>query len=89
MNLKSMPELDKTWGYPFVLGMMIRSVVAPSFVYFRRKGFLRLKVQPWGGNQPRLARLRAMNPTTARPAKVSAAVRGSGTASTCTSAMCR
>jgi magnesium transporter len=40
MNFKFMPELDKTWGYPFALGLMITSVVAP-FVYFRRKGWLR------------------------------------------------
>jgi magnesium transporter len=34
-----MPELDQTWGYPFALGLMAISVVAP-FVYFRRRGWL-------------------------------------------------
>ncbi|MEO8296489.1 MAG: magnesium/cobalt transporter CorA [Burkholderiales bacterium] len=40
MNFRGMPELDQPWGYPFALGLMIASVVAP-FVYFRRKGWLR------------------------------------------------
>ncbi len=40
MNFRYMPELDKTWGYPFALGLMLASVAAP-FIYFRRKGWLR------------------------------------------------
>ncbi len=40
MNFKHMPELDKTWGYPLAIGLMLVSVAAP-FIYFRRKGWLR------------------------------------------------
>ena len=40
MNFKYMPELDKTWGYPLALALMLASVAAP-FIYFRRKGWLR------------------------------------------------
>ena len=40
MNFKFMPELDKAWGYPFALGLMLISVAAP-FIYFKRKGWLR------------------------------------------------
>jgi magnesium transporter len=40
MNFAHMPELGKTWGYPFALGLMVISVAAP-FLYFRRKGWLR------------------------------------------------
>ena len=39
MNFKAMPELDWSFGYPFALGLMALSIVAP-FVYFRRKGWL-------------------------------------------------
>ncbi|MBC7717208.1 MAG: magnesium/cobalt transporter CorA [Pseudorhodobacter sp.] len=39
MNFKGMPELDWSLGYPYALGLMALSVVAP-FVYFRRKGWL-------------------------------------------------
>jgi magnesium transporter len=39
MNFKAMPELDWSMGYPFALGLMALSVVAP-FIYFRRKGWL-------------------------------------------------
>ena len=39
MNFKAMPELDWSMGYPFALGLMALSVVAP-FTYFRRKGWL-------------------------------------------------
>jgi magnesium transporter len=39
MNFKSMPELDWALGYPYALGLMALSVVAP-FIYFRRKGWL-------------------------------------------------
>jgi magnesium transporter len=40
MNFAHMPELQKPWGYPFALGLMILSVAAP-FIYFKRKGWLR------------------------------------------------
>jgi magnesium transporter len=40
MNFQHMPELSKTWGYPFALGLMLVSVAAP-FLYFKRKGWLR------------------------------------------------
>jgi magnesium transporter len=40
MNFQFMPELRQSWGYPFALGLMFASVLAP-FVYFRRKGWLR------------------------------------------------
>ena len=40
MNFKFMPELDKPWGYPFALGLMLASVAAPILL-FRRKGWLR------------------------------------------------
>jgi magnesium transporter len=40
MNFQFMPELEWDYGYPFALGLMLASVVAP-FVYFRRKGWLR------------------------------------------------
>jgi magnesium transporter len=39
MNFKSMPELGWELGYPYALGLMALSVVAP-FIYFRRKGWL-------------------------------------------------
>jgi magnesium transporter len=39
MNFRYMPELDRSWGYPFALGLMLLSVAAP-FLYFRRKGWL-------------------------------------------------
>ncbi len=39
MNFKAMPELDWALGYPYALGLMALSVVAP-FIYFRRKGWL-------------------------------------------------
>ncbi|SEL31644.1 magnesium transporter [Roseateles sp. YR242] len=39
MNFQAMPELRWEYGYPFALGLMLASVVAP-FVYFRRKGWL-------------------------------------------------
>ncbi|WAC74434.1 magnesium/cobalt transporter CorA [Roseateles sp. SL47] len=39
MNFQAMPELHWEYGYPFALGLMLASVVAP-FVYFRRKGWL-------------------------------------------------
>jgi magnesium transporter len=39
MNFKAMPELDWSFGYPFALGLMLVSVIAP-FWFFRRKGWL-------------------------------------------------
>jgi magnesium transporter len=40
MNFQHMPELDKSWGYPFALALMVASVAAP-LIYFRRKGWMR------------------------------------------------
>ena len=39
MNFKAMPELDWSLGYPYALGLMAVSVIAP-FWFFRRKGWL-------------------------------------------------
>jgi magnesium transporter len=39
MNFHRMPELDKPWGYPFALLLMIVSAVVP-YLYFRRRGWL-------------------------------------------------
>lgn len=39
MNFEVMPELQWTLGYPFALGLMVFSAVAPLW-YFRRKGWL-------------------------------------------------
>ena len=39
MNFKAMPELDWSMGYPFAIGLMVVSVIAP-FWMFRRKGWL-------------------------------------------------
>ena len=39
MNFKAMPELDWAFGYPYAIGLMVVSVIAP-FWYFRRKGWL-------------------------------------------------
>lgn len=39
MNFKFMPELDKVWGYPMAIGMMIASAVIPLLI-FRKKGWL-------------------------------------------------
>ncbi|WP_374661577.1 magnesium/cobalt transporter CorA [Inhella sp.] len=39
MNFAHMPELSQRWGYPFALGLMLVSVIAP-FVFFKRKGYL-------------------------------------------------
>ncbi len=39
MNFKAMPELDWALGYPYAIGLMVVSVIAP-FWYFRRKGWL-------------------------------------------------
>jgi magnesium transporter len=40
MNFQYMPELDKTWGYPFALALMICSAVVPMW-YFRKRGWLK------------------------------------------------
>ena len=39
MNFKAMPELAWSLGYPYALGLMAVSVIAP-FWFFRRKGWL-------------------------------------------------
>lgn len=39
MNFHSMPELDKAWGYPAAVGLMICSAVA-TYVFFRWKKWL-------------------------------------------------
>ena len=39
MNFKHMPELDWPLGYPFALGLMVLTVIAP-FWFFRKKGWL-------------------------------------------------
>jgi magnesium transporter len=40
MNFQHMPELDKTWGYPMALGLMIASALVPMW-YFRKRGWLK------------------------------------------------
>jgi magnesium transporter len=39
MNFHFMPELDKIWGYPMAIGLMIASAVIPLLI-FRKKGWL-------------------------------------------------
>jgi len=39
MNFQHMPELDKPWGYPMAIVMMLLSALIP-YLYFRRKGWL-------------------------------------------------
>ena len=39
MNFHRMPELDKAWGYPLALVLMVVSAVVP-YLYFRRRGWL-------------------------------------------------
>ena len=39
MNFHRMPELDKVWGYPLALVLMVVSAVVP-YLYFRRRGWL-------------------------------------------------
>src|SRR5262245_61241166 len=39
MNFHFMPELDKPWGYPLALVLMVISALLP-YVYFRRRGWL-------------------------------------------------
>jgi magnesium transporter len=39
MNFVHMPELDKPWGYPMAIGLMVLSALIP-YIYFRRKGWL-------------------------------------------------
>ncbi|MBJ7880721.1 CorA family divalent cation transporter [Gelidibacter salicanalis] len=39
MNFKYMPELDKTWGYPFAIGFMVLSSLI-TLLFFRRKNWL-------------------------------------------------
>jgi magnesium transporter len=40
MNFQFMPELDKTWGYPYALALMIASALVPMW-YFRKRGWLK------------------------------------------------
>jgi len=40
MNFQYMPELDKTWGYPMALCLMIASALVPMW-YFRKRGWLK------------------------------------------------
>ena len=39
MNFVFMPELDKSWGYPMALGLMVASAVA-TYMYFKWKHWL-------------------------------------------------
>jgi magnesium transporter len=39
MNFEFMPELDRHWGYPLALLLMVASGVVP-YIYFRRRGWL-------------------------------------------------
>ena len=39
MNFKHMPELERLFGYPFALALMLITAIIP-FVWFRRKGWL-------------------------------------------------
>lgn len=39
MNFKYMPELNKAWGYPFALGLMLASTLA-MLAYFRKQKWL-------------------------------------------------
>jgi len=38
MNFKHMPELDWALGYPYALGLILLSAVAP-IIYFRMRGW--------------------------------------------------
>lgn len=38
MNFKLMPELQWAWGYPYAIGLMVLTTVAPLW-WFRRKGW--------------------------------------------------
>jgi magnesium transporter len=40
MNFQHMPELHKTWGYPFALVLMLASALVPMW-YFRKRGWLK------------------------------------------------
>jgi magnesium transporter len=39
MNFKYMPELELTYGYPLVVGVMV-TIAAAMLVFFRRRGWL-------------------------------------------------
>ena len=39
MNFKYMPELDKVWGYPVVIGVSVLIVVC-SLIFFKKKKWL-------------------------------------------------
>jgi magnesium transporter len=40
MNFKWLPELEWQLGYPFAIGLMLASAIAP-FLYFRHRGWLK------------------------------------------------
>jgi magnesium transporter len=40
MNFQYMPELAQTWGYPYVLVLMLASAIIPMW-YFRKRGWLK------------------------------------------------
>ncbi len=40
MTFQYIPDLDKTWGYPLALGLMIASALVPMW-YFRKRGWLK------------------------------------------------
>jgi len=40
MNFRYMPELEKRWGYPLLLAVML-TVSLTIFVWFRRRGWLK------------------------------------------------
>lgn len=39
MNFAYMPELDRVFGYPFALGLMVLSAILP-YLFFKRRGWL-------------------------------------------------
>jgi magnesium transporter len=39
MNFHYMPELDKTWGYPAVMGLML-AITIVVWIWFKRKGWM-------------------------------------------------
>ena len=50
MNFRHMPELERPWGYPFALALMVASVAAP-FIYFPAQGLVAL-VMPASRRRP-------------------------------------
>ena len=39
MNFAHMPELDKGWGYPMALGLMLASALA-TYLFFKWRNWL-------------------------------------------------